>query len=256
MLRNQEFPLPVQNLSKFELSSYKNFELVLGVDEAGRGSIAGPVSISYVGFSNKYLQNIVNKKNFNFETKIRDSKQLKEKEREFLLLQIQNFCLVYKNLLVSSLIVDKLGINGAIEKAIIIFLKHLILYNSFTKIKIYLDGNYNFSYQNLVQEIPKIQKFHILRNNSICDIVFIQNTKIYKIQIENVPKGDEKVFSIACASIVSKVLRDQYMKNLSNRFPIYEFHIHKGYGTKKHRMYIETFGNCILHRKSFIKFLT
>jgi ribonuclease HII len=65
-------------------------------------------------------------------------------------------------------------------------------------------------------------------------------------------KGDEKEPLIACASIVAKVTRDRLMKKLAKKYPGYAFEIHKGYGTKKHREFIQKLGLSKIHRKSFI----
>ncbi|MFA4937044.1 MAG: ribonuclease HII [Patescibacteria group bacterium] len=64
-------------------------------------------------------------------------------------------------------------------------------------------------------------------------------------------KGDQKVFSIACASILAKVWRDKLMRNYHKKYPSYGFHQHKGYGTLAHRRAIKKHGLCAIHRKSF-----
>ncbi|MEK7133639.1 MAG: ribonuclease HII, partial [Patescibacteria group bacterium] len=64
-------------------------------------------------------------------------------------------------------------------------------------------------------------------------------------------KGDRKVFSIACASILAKVTRDKMMKGYAKKFPNYGFERHKGYGTKFHQVQLAALGPCKLHRRSF-----
>jgi ribonuclease HII len=64
-------------------------------------------------------------------------------------------------------------------------------------------------------------------------------------------KGDQKVKSIASASIVAKVFRDRKIKKLSNQYPQYNFEDNKGYGTKKHQAALKTHGVCPIHRKSY-----
>lgn len=71
----------------------------------------------------------------------------------------------------------------------------------------------------------------------------------------SVIKGDRKVKSIAAASIVAKVVRDNYMKKLANQFPAYGFDQHKGYGTRLHRQAITEHGACPQHRLTFKTFL-
>lgn len=68
---------------------------------------------------------------------------------------------------------------------------------------------------------------------------------------ESIIKGDAKIFSIACASIIAKVTRDRLMRELAQKYPYWGFDKHKGYGTKFHREMIERYGICEIHRKSF-----
>ena len=71
------------------------------------------------------------------------------------------------------------------------------------------------------------------------------------IKQEKIIKGDAKIFSIALASIIAKVSRDRYMRELAKKYPGYGFEQHKGYGTKKHQEAIEKYGICQEHRRSF-----
>ncbi|HAU07590.1 MAG TPA: ribonuclease HII, partial [Candidatus Yanofskybacteria bacterium] len=64
-------------------------------------------------------------------------------------------------------------------------------------------------------------------------------------------KGDQKVFVIACASIIAKVYRDKMMAKYAIKYPNYGFEIHKGYGTKQHYAQLASIGPCAIHRKSF-----
>jgi ribonuclease HII len=76
----------------------------------------------------------------------------------------------------------------------------------------------------------------------------IRNSSIAQ---EAIVKGDDKVFSIAAASIVAKVTRDRIMREMHERFPAYGFDQHKGYGTKSHLEALRAYGPCAIHRKSF-----
>ena len=73
------------------------------------------------------------------------------------------------------------------------------------------------------------------------------------IPYRSLVKGDEKVYSIAAASIIAKVTRDRIMRELDEVYPQYEFAKHKGYGTAKHMQAIREYGLCPIHRKSFTK---
>jgi ribonuclease HII len=70
---------------------------------------------------------------------------------------------------------------------------------------------------------------------------------------ETIIKGDSKEKVIGLASILAKVTRDAYMIKIASNFPEYNFHIHKGYGTKKHREAILAFGPCAVHRQTFLR---
>jgi ribonuclease HII len=75
----------------------------------------------------------------------------------------------------------------------------------------------------------------------------------YKIKIpwETIIKGDNLVFSIAAASILAKVTRDEIMLKLAKKYPNYGFDLHKGYGTKLHQQMLSKYDICPIHRKSY-----
>ena len=85
------------------------------------------------------------------------------------------------------------------------------------------------------------------------DYALVDGFKIKDLGIPNegVIKGDQKVLSIATASIIAKVSRDRYKKELAKKYPQYGFEGHKGYGTKRHFEALKKFGVCPEHRKSF-----
>lgn len=82
----------------------------------------------------------------------------------------------------------------------------------------------------------------------LSDAFFISGLSI---PCKNLVKGDRYVKSIAAASIVAKVARDQFMTQLDEQFPFYGFGIHKGYGTKQHQIALAKFGPCRVHRKTY-----
>ena len=87
-------------------------------------------------------------------------------------------------------------------------------------------------------------------------IAFIDGNKapnIDDIQVQTIVKGDSKSASVAAASILAKVSRDRYMKEVAEKYPQYMFEKHKGYGTKLHYKMIEKYGICPEHRPSFLK---
>jgi ribonuclease HII len=187
---------------------------IVGIDEAGRGPLAGPVAIGAVKIGPHFGEN--------FFKGIKDSKKLTVEERElwFDLAQQarRTLDLEFAVSLVSESVIDRHGIAYAIRLGIKRCLEKL-------KVKpedqIFLDGG-------------------------------IKAPEIFKHQ-KTVIKGDEKIPVIALASICAKVTRDRYMIKLSKKHPNYEFHIHKGYGTRAHREAIKKHGASEAHRRSFLR---
>lgn len=77
--------------------------------------------------------------------------------------------------------------------------------------------------------------------------------KDFGLPVQTVVKGDSRSASIAAASILAKVTRDDYMLEMAKQYPEYGFEIHKGYGTKAHYEALRTHGACPIHRKTFLK---
>ncbi|MBX4189401.1 ribonuclease HII [Candidatus Parcubacteria bacterium] len=190
---------------------------IVGIDEAGRGPLAGPVSLGAVmvreGFNKKFFKGI------------KDSKKLSVEDRELwfaLATEARrrgelDFCVS----LISESVIDKHGIAYAVRLGIKRCLKRLEApYDS----QIFLDGG-----------IKAPEKY-------------VHQTTIIK--------GDEKVPIISLASICAKVVRDRKMVRLSKTYPEYLFHIHKGYGTLAHREAIKKHGKSEIHRVSFLRNLT
>lgn len=191
---------------------------VVGIDEAGRGPLAGPVAVGGVrikeGFDKKFM------------TGVKDSKQLTEEERELWFSLIKEGkrkgVLDYKVALVSEKVIDSRGITYAIKLAIKRVLKGLEA--SHEDSQIFLDGSLK----------APVEFEHQL----------------------TVIKGDEKIPVISLASICAKVTRDRRMVKLSKKYPQYGFDLHKGYGTYLHRKAIQKYGPSSVHRLSFLKNLT
>ena len=147
--------------------------------------------------------------------KLRDSKKLTEKIREELYIIIKEKAIAYSVQMLGPRRIDSINILNASIEAM-----HLSLNALQTKPEFVLvDGNRFKAFE----DIPHA-----------CII-----------------KGDDKYLSIAAASILAKVERDRYMKNLAVQFPEYYWHTNKGYPTKQHRSAIKEFGSTKHHRKSF-----
>jgi ribonuclease HII len=177
-----------------------------GIDEVGRGALAGPVVAAAV----------ILPKDFKSEN-IKDSKKLTEKRRKLAFEEIKENALDWSVSFVTAESIDNINIQNATFAA---------MHESLNKLK--------------------VRPEHLLVDGNVFD------------GYENVPhtcitKGDDKYLSIAAASIVAKVTRDEYMKKIGDRFPQYEWGSNKGYGSKRHRETIQEQGITQFHRKTFLK---
>ena len=190
---------------------------IVGIDEAGRGPLAGPVAVGAVKVREKY-----NKNQFRG---VRDSKKLSPRERERWFGMAHSARkkgeIDFAVSLVSERVIDKKGIVYAINLGIKRCLEKLSVQENS---KIFLDGG-------------------------------IRAPDSYPHQ-ETVVKGDEKIPVISLASILAKVTRDRKMIRIAKKYPQYCFDIHKGYGTKRHCQVIRKYGLTEVHRRTFTKRLT
>jgi len=197
----------------------KGYKTIIGLDEVGIGPLCGPVTTAAVIINSKFQ---IKDKNFKEILKnAKDSKRLSKKQREKIFKLIQK-CPNIKFTIssVGPKTIDKINISEATKKAMKNCLNKILSNRNPKKILILIDGN------------------RILDKN-------------LKIQQKAIVKGDDKIFSIALASIIAKVTRDRKMEKLSLQYPEYYFHQHKGYGTKLHKKLIKKYGPCKIHRKSY-----
>ena len=204
---------------------------MVGLDEAGRGPLAGPVVAAAVMINGK----IKNQK-LKFKVKslrIKDSKQLSERKREELYLTLTGDKQIQWGVgVVSEKVIDKINILEATKLAMGKALNNLSCIScNCKKCKrgkfLLIDGNFTIN--------PKIVGERVSHN-------FGQKAVV---------RGDQKVFSIAVASIIAKVTRDRIMRQMHKKYPEYGFDRHKGYGTKIHIANLKNFGSCDIHRKTF-----
>ena len=191
----------------------KGYKYVVGIDEAGRGPLAGPVAAGAV---------LILEKDFKEAKKIKsvkDSKKLKEGKRKGVYLDlIKNKKIKWGIGMVSEKTIDRINILEATKLAMIKAVKDLEKKNKIKVDFLLLDGRMKLN---------------------------------LKIDQKSIVKGDDKVFSISAASIIAKVRRDELMERCDKKYPQYNFKKHKGYGTKEHLGKIKKNGICEIHRKSF-----
>ncbi len=192
------------NLYEFEETLQdQGVELIAGVDEVGRGPIAGPVVVAAVVLPlNSRIKGL------------NDSKKLSEKKREELYKIIMKEALCVKVVFLNEKIVDELNIYQATKKGMIEAINGL-----------------------------EIKPQHVL----------IDAMQITELEVPNTPiiHGDARSATIAAASIVAKVQRDNFMAKMDFKYPNYGFKRHKGYCTKEHMLNLEKYGPCPIHRKTF-----
>jgi ribonuclease HII len=184
----------------------QGYRFVAGVDEAGRGAIAGPVVAGAVVLP---LDG-----NLPWLSRVRDSKQLSPRVREHLFGLIQDSGMAVGVGMVSHADIDR----GNIVKA--------------TKTAMRL----------AVNQLKCDADFLLIDALSLPDVALPQR---------GIVRGDQTCLSIACASIVAKVSRDRYMRELDAAYPGYGLARHKGYPTRQHISSLWQLGCCAIHRRSF-----
>ncbi|MBC8465292.1 MAG: ribonuclease HII [Parcubacteria group bacterium] len=196
-----------------------NITHIVGIDEAGRGSLAGPVCVGVVAVPVEKEEDV---RTMFKRLKGRDSKRWSESKREKWFEKIRDTkcrnMLVYGSALVGSSMVDESGIVTSINTALGRALRKMGLDPSCCDVR--LDGG-----------------------------LFAPRTYLYQ---ETIVKGDERDIIIGMASIVAKVTRDRKMRRLARLYPMYAFDTHKGYGTEKHYGAIGKNGLCPEHRRTFL----
>lgn len=197
----------LNKLKEIELGFHKQgYKYICGIDEAGRGPLAGPVVVASAIMPEDSMIEGVN-----------DSKKVSEKKRELLYDKILEEAISYSVSIISEKEIDKINILNATKEG---------LTQSIANLKVRPD-------LILVDALDKIDTLGI--------------------PFKPIIKGDAKVYSISCASIIAKVTRDRIMRELDEIYPLYGFAGHKGYGTAKHIEAIKQFGLCDIHRRSFTK---
>ncbi len=195
------------NSSLEENSFLSGFDIIAGIDEVGRGSLAGPVVSAALILEKKYLINNI--------LKINDSKKISAKKRLKIYMELLNSNSIFGVGVSSHQEIDQLGIV----------------------------------------ESTKLSMLRALSNCNITPELLLVDS----INFDNYPtpsisfnKADSKSISVAGASIIAKVIRDNLMANIYDPlYPTFEFKKNKGYGTPSHINSIKKYGKSKIHRKSF-----
>jgi len=195
-----------KNMWQIEEKYYdRGIRLVCGVDEAGRGPLAGPVCAAAV-----ILPEHVDIPGLD------DSKKLSDKRRRELFPLIREKAIAYGIAFSDHREIDEINILQASLLAM----------------------------ERAIRMLDPVPEAVLIDGN---------REKDFGIPAETVVHGDSLSASIAAASILAKVTRDDYMVQMAEEYPQYGFEIHKGYGTKVHYAALEQFGPCPIHRNTFLK---
>ncbi len=241
------------------MNKEKNRENIIGVDEAGRGPLAGPVAVgvSYIPkFYQKEIFSLLKKAGLN------DSKQVKEKNREELyaiLAQLKKDKKInWAVTLVSAKIISDKGIVYAVNLGIKKNLQKVFACHS-TPVhhkgtSILMNQNMSTGSCNKTTRSPNKSGMTSLQKETELEMDGALKIPVGEWKKASVIiKGDSIKSSIMIASILAKVTRDRYMKKIAKTYPQYLFEIHKGYGTVKHRDLIKKYGMCEEHRVGWCK---
>lgn len=180
-------------------------QVILGLDEVGRGPLAGPLTLGGVVLKKSELILGLN-----------DSKQISPKNREKIAEDIKKKSVCWKTFSVPARYIDELGMTECLKRG----------------------------FKNIVEQIEA--------DGIKPDVILLDGNPLsFDPREVNVVKGDAKCASIAAASVVAKVERDNYMVSISDKYPEYNFASNKGYGSAQHIEAIKKHGLSPVHRKSF-----
>lgn len=200
----------------------KKQQFLIGIDEAGRGPLAGPVSVGVVLVKHDFDWTVI--------PGVGDSKKVTSKNRAVifeLATKLKKEGLIdFQVSLIGADVIDSKGIVPSIKLGMSRCLNSLQKRHGFQHedVQVKLDGSLK------------------------APVEFIHQ--------ETIIKGDSKELCIGLASILAKVTRDQHMEQLGAKYPLYSFEVHKGYGTKNHLLCIKENGLTDIHRRSFCHRLT
>ena len=189
-----------------------------GCDEAGRGPLAGSVFAAAVVLDPSLVENDAHREWLDM---LNDSKQLTEKERQYLRPKIEQYAKAWAVVEVTAEEIDRINILNA----------------------------------SILGMQRALDKLHVRPQHIIVDgnkwKPYIPEGEVLEISARTVVKGDGKYLSIAAASVLAKTYRDEYMLRLHDEYPQYHWNTNMGYPTKAHYEAIRKYGITPYHRRSF-----
>lgn len=217
------------------LNSFYNDKIEAGCDEAGRGCLAGSVFAAAVILPPDYHNDILN-----------DSKQLTEKKRYLLRTEIERDAVAWAVGVCTAQEIDQINILHA---------SYLAMHRAIDQLQVkpealIIDGNrFDPYYPGLDHSYP--ESIHYTPMLGVDTMPEMGGLGRVALPHTTIIKGDGKYLSIAAASILAKTYRDDYMNQLAEEYPQYDWLSNKGYPTKKHRAAIAEYGPTPYHRMTF-----
>jgi len=209
--------------------------MIIGIDEVGRGPLAGPVvacaAVIKVESLKLKVESEIQEENSKMWNLVRDSKSLSEKQRE----KVFNFILENFHIGIGQCNPDTIDDMNILQAS---FLAMKKAYGALSK-KVHTFDT------SIEVPIDASKKSNIILIDGDKEIPNFSQKQLA------IPKGDKKIKTIAAASIIAKVTRDHLMEKYAKEYPVYGFEKHKGYGTKLHMEALHKYGASPIHRTSF-----
>jgi ribonuclease HII len=231
-----------RQLRGFDLKQIDGFEYLIGVDEAGRGALAGPVSAGAVLVTRAFLDGPWVAAN---ARRINDSKQLTAAERDALWMDFEGLMAeqqIHVHMGMADVAeIEQFNILGATKLAMQRALRGIYPPSAFVQKR----------EPDLFASAEEIAEFQ----PSVSARILVDGLKLkhFPYPHDGIVHGDARSLCIAMASVIAKVSRDRLMDKLHGQFPEYGFINHKGYGTEEHREAILKVGRCEHHRAMFLR---
>jgi ribonuclease HII len=231
-----------RQLRGYDLKQIEGFANLIGVDEAGRGALAGPVVAGAVLVSKEFLESrwAVTRAN-----KVNDSKLLTPAERDELWFEFETLSaqrMIHANFGIASVEeIEQFNILGATKLAMRRALEGIYPPTAFQQKK---EPDLFASPEEIASFQPQVSARILIDGLPL---------KSFPYPHQGIVKGDARSLCIAMASIIAKVTRDRLMSDMEATFPGYGFAQHKGYGTEEHRDAVLRIGKCSQHREMFLR---